>query len=215
MNKVEGILWGVVFILIGLVIGGNATSLIDVDIFFVIGVITNKDKLGNVIGILIGVVLLLCCQGILNFEMVWKLAVPAILVIIGISIIFKNVIFDKISKEIKSVSGNKSNGGYCATFSGQDVSFDGEKFNGTDLTAVFGGIKCDLRNAIIESDTIVNTTSVFGGIEIYIPENVKVKIKSTSIFGGVGEKKKNKEDIEKAHVIYVNSTCIFGGVDIK
>ncbi len=31
---------------------------------------------------------------------------------------------------------------------------------------------------------------MFGGIEIYVPDDVNVKIKSSSIFGGVSEKKK-------------------------
>ena len=55
--------------------------------------------------------------------------------------------------------------------------------------------------------------SVFGGIDILVPENVKVKIKSSSIFGGVDEKRKS--DTTDGHIIYVNATCIFGGVDIK
>ena len=62
------------------------------------------------------------------------------------------------------------------------ASFDGEKFIGADLTAVFGGVKCDLRNAIIESDVVINASSTFAGIEIYVPSDVEVKIKSNSIF---------------------------------
>ena len=38
-----------------------------------------------------------------------------------------------------------------------------KKFNGANLTAVFGGVKCDLRNAIIEEDALINACSVFGG----------------------------------------------------
>lgn len=85
---------------------------------------------------------------------------------------------------------------------------------GTDLTAVFGGVECDLTKALISSDKVINATAVFGGIDIFVPDNVKVKIKSTSIFGGVTDKKAHytKED---AHTIYINASCIFGGVDIK
>ena len=35
------------------------------------------------------------------------------------------------------------------------VNFSGEKFAGSDLTAVFGAVKSDLKNAIIEQDTVV------------------------------------------------------------
>ena len=34
-------------------------------------------------------------------------------------------------------------------------------------------------------------------------------------FGGADNKKKNKVDDDKAHTIYINATCIFGGIDIK
>ncbi len=181
-----------------------------------IGLFKEREKTGNIIGLLIGTALLLCCQNILNFDMIWKLAFPAILIVIGISFIFKDTFNHKVSEEIKKLNDKKTkDGGYCATFSGQDVNFDGEKFNGTDLTAVFGGVKCDLRNAIIENDVVINSSSIFGGIDIYVPDNVKVKVKSSSIFGGVDEKKRNQVENKEAHTIYINATCIFGGVDIK
>lgn len=181
-----------------------------------IGLFKEREKTGNVIGLAIGVILLLCCQDMIDFETVWKLLVPAILIIIGVSLIFKDAFGSKINEEIKKLNESKTkDGGYCATFSGQNIKFDGEKFNGTDLNAIFGGIKCDLRNAIIENDVVINTSSIFGGTEIYIPENVKVKVKSTSIFGGVDEKKQNKIENADAHTIYINATCLFGGVEIK
>ena len=56
--------------------------------------------------------------------------------------------------------------------------------------------------------------SVFGGIDILVPDNVVIKTKSTSIFGGVENKKEVTNDENKT-TIYVNATCIFGGVEIK
>ena len=101
-----------------------------------------------------------------------------------------------------------------ANWVNMNVGYDGEKFTGADLTAVFGGLKCDLRNAIIDSDVVINASSTFGGIEIYVPSNVKIKIKSIPIFGGVENKANTKTD-ENSHIIYINSTAIFGGVEIK
>ena len=146
---------------------------------------------------------------------IWKLAFPTILIIIGLSIIFKDNLGGKVSSEIKKLN-EKRNGenSYCATFSGQNVNFDGEKFTGADLTAIFGGVKCDLRKAIIESDVVINASSTFGGIDIYVPSNVKIKTKSTSIFGGVENKANTTED-ENSHTIYINGTALFGGVEVK
>ena len=227
MKKFGNILWGIVLIIIGLIIGGNALGIVSINIFFdgwwtlfiiipcFIGLFKDDEKTGNLIGLLIGSALLLGCQNILDFDLIWKLAFPTILVIIGLSIIFKDAVGGKVSSEIKKLN-EKRNGenAYCATFAGQDVKFDGEKFTRADLTAVFGGVKCDLRNAIIESDVVINASSTFGGIEIYVPSNVKIKIKSMPIFGGVENKANTKVD-ENSHTIYINSTAVFGGVEIK
>ena len=227
MKKLGNVLWGVVLIAIGLIIGGNALGITHINIFFdgwwtlfiiipcFIGLIKDDEKTGSLIGLLIGIALLLGCQNILNFDLIWKLALPTILVLIGLSIVFKDVLGGKVSSEIKKLNENRNGeDSYCATFAGQNVNFDGVKFTGTDLTAVFGGVKCDLRNAIIDSDVVVNASSTFGGIEIFVPSNVNIKIKSTPIFGGVSNKTNTTPD-ENSHTIYINGTAVFGGVEIK
>ena len=134
---------------------------------------------------------------------------------IGISIILKDTIGNKVAKEIKKLD-NKKNGenSYSVTFASEIISLDKEKFIGADLTVVFGGIKYDLRNAIIDSDVVINANSIFGGIEIYVPENVKIKVKSNSIFGGVNSKVNNILD-EKVPTIYINGKVVFGGIEVK
>lgn len=228
MKKFGNFLWGIVLVALGIILGGNALGITNINIFFkgwwtlfivipcFIGLFKENEKKGNVIGLLIGVALLLCCQNILSFDVVWKLAFPTILIVIGLSFIFKDTFNHKISEEIKKLNeNNKTDNEYCATFSGQTANFDDEEFKGTTLTAVFGGIKCDLRKAIINDNKVINTTSIFGGIEIYVPNDVKVKIKSSSLFGGVSDGRKNKQETETSKIIYINSTCIFGGVEIK
>lgn len=227
MKKIGNILWGIVLIIIGIIIGGNALGITNIDIFFdgwwtlfiiipcFIGLIKDNDKTGSIIGLIVGIALLLGCQNILDFDLVWKLAFPAILVILGVSIIFKDTIGGKINQEIKNLNEKiNDENKYCATFAGQNVKFDEEEFTGADLTAVFGGVKCDLRRAIINSDVVINASSTFGGIEIFVPSDVKIKIKSVPIFGGVENKANTKVD-ENSHTIYINSTAVFGGVEIK
>ncbi len=180
-----------------------------------IGLFKEDEKTGNIIGLLIGIVLLLCCQNILDFNMIWKLIFPAVLVIIGISLLFKDTFHSKIKKEIKKLNEKqKGENEYCATFAGQNANFDNQEFNGADLTAVFGGVKCDLRKALINGDKVINCSAIFGGIDIYVPTNVEIKVKSTPIFGGVSDKSSHSNK-ENAPVIYINATCVFGGVDIK
>ena len=227
MKKFGNILWGVILIVIGLIIGGNALGITNISIFFdgwwtlfiiipcFIGLFKENEKTGNIIGLLIGVALLLGCQDIINFDLIWKLVLPAVLVIIGLSIVFKDTLGGKVNEEIKKLNEKKGKtNSCCAAFSGQEVKLDKELFTGANLTAVFGGIEYDLRNAIIESDVVINANAIFGGIDIFVPSNVIVKTKSTSIFGGV-ENKANISGEENIHTIYVSGTAIFGGVEIK
>lgn len=226
MNNIKNILWGIVLVIIGVIIGLNTMGITDIDIFFdgwwtlfiivpcFIGLFTNKDKTGNIIGLLVGVILLLGMQNIIDFSLIWKLLLPSVIVIIGLSLIFKNTFNSKINNEIKKLnSKNTKDNEYCATFSGQRIDFPNEEFKGATLNSVFGSITCDLREAKIKEDVVINASSVFGGIDIIVPDDVNIKVKSNSIFGGVDNKKKNSED--KKHTIYVNASCLFGGVDIK
>ena len=226
MNNIKNILWGIILVIIGVIIGLNTIGITDIDIFFdgwwtlviivpcFIGLFTNKDKTGNIIGLLVGVILLLGMQNIIDFNLIWKLLLPSIIVIIGLSLIFKNTFNSKINNEIKKLNNkNTKDNEDCATFSGQRIDFPNEEFKGATLNSVFGSITCDLREAKIKEDVVINASSVFGGIDIIVPDDVNIKIKSNSIFGGVNNKKKNNED--KKYTIYVNASCLFGGVDIK
>lgn len=227
MKRMSDIMWGLILIIIGVILGGNALDIFNINLFFdgwwtlfiivptFIGLVTERDKTGNIIGLVIGLLLLLSCRGLFDFKLIWKLIFPLIFVIIGLSLIFKNNINKEVSEKIKKLNENlSSNDGYTATFSGQNLNFDGEEFKGSNLNAIFGGIKLDLRKAIINEDIVINASSIFGGIDIYIPDNCKVKIKSNSIFGGVSNNKKCNVD-DNSYTIYINASCMFGGVEIK
>ena len=225
MNKISNLLWGFVFIIVGVIFGLNALNITDINLFFdgwwtlfiivpcFIGLFKEEEKTGNLIGLLIGICLLLGMQDILAFDLIWKLMVPVILIMIGLSFLFKDILNNKVKREIKKL--NKTDGKeYCSCFSGQTINFDKEEFKGCTLTAVFGGVKCDLKDAIIKEGVVINASSIFGGISIYVPDDVNVKISSTSIFGGTTDERKRKEN-DRTYTIYVNATALFGGIEIK
>lgn len=226
MKKSESILWGAVLIALGAVFALKAFDIISINIFFdgwwtlfiivpcIIGLFTGNEKTGNLIGIFIGVFLLLCCQGILSFSLIWKLAIPVIVIVIGIKMILVAV-FGKTGKALKVLenSGAEFKKGNAA-FAGNEMNFDGEIFDGAELNAVFGGINCDIRGAIIDRDCVITASAVFGGIDIYAPDNINIIVNSNSVFGGVSNKK-HINSPQNLHTLYVNATCIFGGVEIK
>ena len=225
MNKMSNFLWGLVFIIVGVIFGLNALEITDIDIFFdgwwtlfiivpcFIGLFKDPDKDGNLIGLIIGVCLLFGCLDIISFEYIWKLIVPIILVLIGLSFMFKDVFKSSVRKKVKSLSKDDSLE-YCATFGSQVVDFSKEKFSGCNLTAVFGGVKCDLRDAVIKDDSVIRVSAIFGGVTIYVPEDVNVKFSATPIFGGVSDESKVKK-VDCKYTIYIQATVMFGGVEIK
>ena len=100
MKNKSNILWGIVLIVIGIIWGINSLGIVHINIFFkgwwtlfiiipsIIGIVKNVREFSNYVWLLLGVVLLLCTRGILSFELIRKLLLPAILVIVGISFIF-------------------------------------------------------------------------------------------------------------------------------
>ena len=224
MKKFGEILWGIFFIAIGAIIGLNALGITDIDIFFdgwwtlfiiipcFIGLFSSHEKTGNLIGLIIGFLLLGMARDIISAEMISKLIIPVVLIFIGLHIIIKSISTGKITQKIKSVNKNDLEG-YCATFSEQKVSMNGVDFKGANLDAIFGSVKLDLNGAILSEDRVINATAIFGGITIIVPDYMNVQVKSNSVFGGVTNKKNTKN--ENAPTVYINGSGIFGGVDIK
>ena len=74
MKKFGNLLWGLVFIIIGIIWGINSLGIASINIFFTgwwtlfiiipcfIGLFREREKMGNLIGLLIGIVLLLCSR---------------------------------------------------------------------------------------------------------------------------------------------------------
>ena len=227
MNKISSIIWGLALITVGVIMVGNALEWFDINLFFkgwwtlfiivpcTISLITEKGKMGSLIGIILGVLLLLACQDVIGFESLWKVFLPIIVIIIGVTLIGKSLFsrkFDEVTEKLnKKINKDDGTG---AVFGGQDINMAGKEFKGKNINAVFGAMKLDLRKAIIKEDVMINASAVFGGIEIIVPEDVAVETKSNSIFGGVSNKKDSAPK-KGAPTVYVNGMALFGGIEIK
>lgn len=224
-KKINAIVWGVLLIAIGAGIALKLFGILEIDVFFdgwwtlliilpcTVGLLTEKDKTGNLVGLAIGVFMLLACQDVLDFGFVAKLIVPALAIIGGIKLLVKALKKDDThTTDFSCKDGKKQSA--CAVFSGAELKPYNEVFRGAELTAIFGGVDCDLRNAIIDRDCEIRATAVFGGIDIVLPANVNVEVDSHSLFGGVSAKKKQNEPTNTV-TVYINGTGMFGGVEIQ
>lgn len=225
-SRFASILWGIVFITIGIFYAGDSFNLWEFRLFFdgwwtlfiiipcLISIVENGFGTGNAVGLSIGILFLLSSQGIVNSRIVAKLVFPAILILIGIKIIFRDN-FNKNVKKNMNININKEGRlEYTSIFSGQKEIYPNQHFSGASILAIFGGIELDLRNAIINEDIVINSTSICGGVDILVPSNVNVKISSIPIFGGAANKARPCMNVN-APTIYINATCIFGGLDSR
>lgn len=223
MSKISRIIWGIVLIALGFIFLLNALEITKINIFFngwwtlliiipcLIDLINpNKEgKMGDIIGILIGIILLLLMQRVLNITLVIKLFIPAIFLIGGLYLVFGSVIKKDLNSKIKDLNTNKAEE-FCSVFSSQSL-FKDDKFKQINLDAVFGSLTFDLKDADISEESLINISAIFGKVKLIVPKNVTIKVKSIPIFGGISNKCKNKDDKK---VIYISALALFGSVEI-
>ena len=231
-NKLSNVLWGLFFIVIGVGFAGNAMDFWDFHLFFdgwwtlfiivpcFISMIQSGFGTGSTVGFIVGVLLFLNYRVNFHFNL-WGLIVPLILVFIGVRMMFQGAFRKKVNYDESyygPTDGGYSNSGsvkpdYSAVFSTNRVHVT-EQFYTTNISAVFGAVVLDLRDAIISGDCEINAQAVFGHADIYLPGNVKVKVNNIPVFGGVSNRYTQSAD-PTAPTVYINSTCMFGGIDIK
>lgn len=227
MNRsLSGIIIGLIFIALALSIVLKAFGY-DFDIFFdgwwtlfiiipsFVELFHRNNRTSAVIGLGVGILLLLSAQDIIEWQMFGKLMIALIFLMIGLSMIFKRRYKPhQFNTEYASNSGNKN---YSAFFGGRNIRFDNQEFTGASISVAFGAIEMDLRNAIVTSDAVIDASAAFGGIDIFVPSNVKVEVDCTPILGGVENKASTptSSDGRQIPVLYINATCILGGIDIK
>lgn len=136
----------------------------------------------------------------------WNVIWPVVIIAIGLSIILNQT--GKAHRNIRTQDLDS----ISAIFSGNDTSNKSQDYKGGKMTAVFGGITIDLRDAVIKDSATIEVFTVCGGIELKVPRNWHVKHSVFPILGGVESK---AEGTEKGPTLYINGTVALGGVEIK
>lgn len=167
--------------------------------------------LGPVIVMLIGLLFLGSTLDLYKVD-VWTLIWPAIVVIIGLSILFGRG--TRLGEKGKYDTSDHVRA--FSLFSGTEVTSQSQHFSGADVMAFFGGATLDLRKAKLAPDgAVVEVTSAFGGANILVPSGWEVVTNGVPIFGGFNNKTANDEVPEGAPKLVVGGTVLFGGVEIK
>jgi len=183
-------------------------------ILIIIGIIQllNRNRTSSVSGLMfIAAGGLLFLNQFVEFN-IYQYTWPIILIFSGLVFIFSK----SVSKRKKPVN-TEDFLDVLVIFSGSETEPQSDRFTDGTATAIFGGAKIDLRGAIVPQEgAVLELTAVFGGIDIRIPDNVRVDISGTPLFGGWENKtKRHVENRETTPILKIDCTTIFGGVTIR
>lgn len=232
----SALLWGSIIVIVGVLFSGNTLGLWDVDVFFdgwwtlfliipgLISILNNGIAWGSSIVVILGIALLIDSQDILHGIDLWKLIFPLAITIYGISIIVsffkknnKNSSI-KINLNEKSKNYNKRSDysdypKYNVFLGGSEVKNNSQNLQGAKIEVALGAMELDLRDANINDDILVEISSILGGVEIYLPDDVGVEVVSgTPILGGFSCRKNRM--INGSPKIIIKYTLVMGGIEI-
>lgn len=181
----------------------------------------NRPMFFGISAILIGVVLQMSQFGWLPGGF-WGTIWPIIIILIGVSLLHA----PKAMRRTKNHSRSHKSGetelsdemNMTAFFTGINQRVQSEDFIGGSISVMFGGAEVDLREVkvLTKKPIAIDLSAMFGGIEIFVPNDWKIKISGTPIFGGMDDKTRQIFEPDGKHpIVYINYHVMFGGVEIK
>jgi hypothetical protein len=171
----------------------------------------SRALLGPVLVMGAGTLLLLATTDVLEGD-VWGYVWPTALIVLGITAIARwagaGPLPQRAGDDVVVASG---------IFGGPTIANASQAFRGASLTAVFGGVTLDLRQARPAADGArITATAVFGGIDILVPHGWRIATKGTPVFGGVDDKTDRSAELPAdAPVLQIDAFVVFGGVEVK
>lgn len=141
---------------------------------------------------------------------------PLLIVAVGIKLVFDSVTRPKVPATQNTSSASLVNA--WAMFGGVEKQINAQDFRGGELTAVFGGIDLDLRNAnLAGTDAVLQANAIFGGVGIKVPPDWSVVADGVGFMGGYGDSTQQPKIDNPGAVkrLFVKGVAVFGGVEIK
>lgn len=151
---------------------------------------------------------------------------PVLLIVIGIGILFKRRKYNNDNwnwghKRINNGmdEATSTDNGYINA----DINFGGTKhivldpvFQGARIDVSFGSMTLDLRRTTLGKPvTIIDLDCNFGGMELYIPSNWNVTLRTHNSFGGIEDKRVVANNVDHEHELVIRGDLNFAGVEIK
>jgi hypothetical protein len=179
---------------------------------------------GRVVGgFLLSVGLIFLGQSLGYIELRLRDLWPLILIGLGLMMLFQRVHW-YVRVPDQAIGGFHSHAADSADTVRIDAVFGGGKrivttqnFQGGPVSALFGGVELDLRQAgMIADSAVVEVNAIFGGVEIKVPRNWSVVMQGMGIFGGYSDSTLQPDPREPGvKKLIVKGGAVFGGVEVK
>jgi predicted membrane protein len=205
---------GLFLAVLGILLTADNLNLLDADrylrlwplVLVAAGVVKIVEPGTAIVGIILmlaGASLLAVNLGLLRFSILdlW----PLILIVIGMIMVAGAM----------GITPRDAVPGNVAIFSSQTISESSADYRGGRLTAVLGGHELDLRNAdIATSPAVLHIFTMWGGIEIRVPENWDVVSEALPIMGGI-EIKTTPAAADPRKQLIIRGLVLMGGVEVR
>lgn len=100
-----------------------------------------------------------------------------------------------------------------AVLGGVDRQNNSQSFHGGEAAAFMGGVKIDLRDAVMQgNEATINVTGVMGGVELHVPRTWTVVNRVTPVLGGVEDRSHSSGGDKR---LIVEGTVVMGGLQIS
>lgn len=171
--------------------------------------VTRRAHIGAAIVVLVGLILLAASLHVLPAN-AWELFWPIVLIAAGVLFLA-----GVVTRAGQQQTDERDKAQAFSVFGGQRVINESQRFRGASLTAFFGGVTLDLRQAKLAPEGAdVDVMTAFGGAQVIVPVGWPVSFSGIPIFGSF-EDKTSHGGAEGGPQLRIKGTAMFGGVEAK
>jgi predicted membrane protein len=233
----HGIIWGAVICAIGVILLLDHMGMVSADrlwrfwplLIIFAGVVNLVSQAGRrvwgAVLIVVGTLFQLDSLGLIRFH--WGDLWPLAIIAAGAMMIWGSIesrrVRDQVRESVSASGGDPSTANAMnatAVFGGIERRINVRDFRGGRVSAFFGGIELDFRDADIEGEeAVLEVNAVFGGAEIRVPDHWKVEQRGQTLFGGYTDTTRVSAAAATANApskktLLITGSILFGGVEV-
>jgi predicted membrane protein len=166
--------------------------------------------------VLVGVLFQLDNLGVIHFR--WAELWPLAVIAAGAMMIWGSI---KARRFKAGTSAGTNSMNATSVFGGIERRVSVRDFKYGSVSAVFGGVELDFRDAeIADQEAVMDINVIFGGVEIRVPDHWRVEARNQTLFGGYtdstrGTGKTPDPVVPGNKTLVITGQVLFGGIEVQ